>query len=65
MFKKVVFILSVFISTNLIFGQTEISETSKLASYAKIWGFLKYYHPEVAKGKFDWDKEFITQLPLV
>lgn len=65
MFKKVVFILAVFISTNLIFGQTEISETSKLASYAKIWGFLKYYHPEVAKGKFDWDKEFITQLPLV
>lgn len=65
MFKKIVFILSVFISTNLIFGQTEISETNKLASYAKIWGFLKYYHPEVAKGKFDWDKEFITQLPLV
>lgn len=65
MFKKIVFILAVFISTNLIFGQTEISETSKLASYAKIWGFLKYYHPEVAKGKFDWDKEFITQLPLV
>jgi len=26
-----------------------------LASYGKVWGFLKYYHPEVAKGKFDWD----------
>lgn len=23
----------------------------------KVWGFLKYYHPEVRKGKFNWDYE--------
>lgn len=29
----------------------------------KIWGFLKYYHPEIAAGKYDWDKELIEFLP--
>jgi C-terminal processing protease CtpA/Prc len=29
----------------------------------KIWGFLKYYHPEVGKGKYDWDDELFQFLP--
>lgn len=29
----------------------------------KIWGFLKYYHPNVAAGKFNWDKELFNILP--
>ncbi len=29
----------------------------------KTWGFLKYFHPAVASGKFDWDKELISFLP--
>jgi len=28
------------------------------AVFIKIWGFLKYYHPTVAKGKIDWDEAF-------
>ena len=46
-------------------AQQTISETEKLASLGKMYGFLKYYHPEVAKGKYDWDEELIKQLPLV
>lgn len=23
----------------------------------KVWGFLKYYHPAVVEGKYDWDNE--------
>tara|TARA_R110000744_G_scaffold331734_1_gene437190 strand:+ start:678 stop:2327 length:1650 start_codon:yes stop_codon:yes gene_type:complete len=42
-----------------------ISETEKIASLGKIYGFLKYYHPEVGKGKYNWDKEFIKYLPKV
>ncbi|RZJ66241.1 MAG: peptidase S41 [Flavobacterium sp.] len=38
-------------------ASAQLSETDKLYATAKIWGFLKYYHPQVAKGKFDWDKE--------
>lgn len=30
----------------------------------KVWGFLKYYHPTIASGKFDWDKELINFLPV-
>jgi Periplasmic protease len=43
----------------------QISETEKLASVAKIWGFLKYYHPQVADGKFDWDNQLLEILPKV
>ena len=57
-------ILSIF-SSNLLTAQETISETEKIASIGKIYGFLKYYHPEVGKGKFDWDKEFIKYLPKV
>lgn len=29
----------------------------------KIWGFLKYYHPEIAKGDFNWDYELFRTVP--
>lgn len=31
----------------------------------KIWGFLKYYHPNVAAGEFDWDKELFYIMPKI
>jgi len=43
----------------------QISETEKLATAAKIWGFLKYYHPQVADGKFNWDNQLLEILPKV
>ena len=30
---------------------------------AKIWGFLKYYHPSIASGKYNWDYELFKFLP--
>src|SRR5690606_23018812 len=30
-----------------------------LSAFIQVWGFLKYFHPSVAQGKFDWDLEFI------
>lgn len=29
----------------------------------KIWGFLKYHHPEIAKGNFNWDYELFRFVP--
>ncbi|MEW6999219.1 S41 family peptidase [Colwelliaceae bacterium BS250] len=29
----------------------------------KIWGFLKYHHPAIAKAKYNWDYELIRILP--
>jgi carboxyl-terminal processing protease len=43
----------------------QLTENQKLESLAKVWGFLKYYHPEVAKGKIDWDAELFTKIKEV
>jgi C-terminal processing protease CtpA/Prc len=47
------------------FAQEKLSETQKLAATAKIWGFLKYYHPNVADGKTNWDDQLFDILPQV
>jgi carboxyl-terminal processing protease len=36
-----------------------------LALLGRVWGFLKYYHPQVAQGKFDWDKELFRKIHTV
>ncbi len=28
-----------------------------------IWGFLKYYHPNIAKGEYNWDYELFRMMP--
>ncbi|MBC7000812.1 hypothetical protein [Cytophaga sp. FL35] len=63
--KKKVSILIFFICANIAFTQIKLTETEKLATTAKIWGFLKYYHPEVAEGKYDWDDQLFKILPKV
>jgi hypothetical protein len=64
--KNLIIILTLSIlSQNFLTAQQSISETDKLASLGKMYGFLKYYHPEVAKGKLNWDQEFIKILPEI
>lgn len=36
---------------------------NNLELLGKIWGFLKYHHPEIASGKYDWDDELFQFLP--
>jgi len=59
------FVIGFWLSFHLVEAQEILSETEKLAATGKVWGFLKYYHPEVAKGKYNWDKELFRVLPLV
>lgn len=40
-------------------------EIDHLFVLGKLWGFLKYHHPAVAKGKFNWDKELADIIPAV
>ena len=35
-------------------------QTENLYVLAKVWGFLKYHHPDVAKGKNNFDTELFT-----
>lgn len=44
------------------FSSEDISDLSVLC---KVWGFLKYYHPAVVEGKYNWDAELIKMLPSV
>lgn len=36
---------------------------NELSTLGKIWGFLKYYHPAIAKGNYNWDYELFRFLP--
>lgn len=63
--KAILLFICIVFSQNLSFAQQKLSDTKKLASLAKVYGFLKYYHPEVGKGKFNWDQQFLQYLPKV
>lgn len=62
--KTYILILALIFTANSGLTQ-ELTQTQKLSSLCKVWGFLKYYHPEVAKGKWDWDSVLIKKIPLV
>jgi hypothetical protein len=41
------------------------NQTNNLFILGKVWGFLKYYHPSIAKGEYNWDFELFRILPKV
>ncbi|MNS08880.1 Peptidase family S41 [compost metagenome] len=47
------------------FAKDKLTETQKLAATCKVWGFLKYYHPNVADGSKNWDNQLFEILPQV
>jgi C-terminal processing protease CtpA/Prc len=40
-------------------------EKKPLIALGQLWGFLKYHHPAVAEGKYDWDMELIKLVPAI
>ncbi|MFC4211652.1 S41 family peptidase [Pedobacter lithocola] len=60
--KKLIIILLFSILYLESFARQNISETTKIETFVKIWGFLKYHHTVVATGKTDWDREFTTRI---
>jgi len=50
------------LSQRLNSGEEEFL-TTNLELLGKLWGFLKYHHPEIGKGKYDWDDELFQLLP--
>jgi C-terminal processing protease CtpA/Prc len=39
------------------------TQVQHLSLLGKVWGFLKYYHPSVAAGNYNWDYELLRILP--
>ncbi|MFW0739754.1 S41 family peptidase [Flavobacterium sp. T12S277] len=55
-FLVVVFLIG-YVSFSCAQPKSILSEVDKLEATAKIWGFLKYYHPNVANGSRNWDEQ--------
>ncbi|MBW8524818.1 peptidase S41 [Chryseobacterium chendengshani] len=41
----------------------DAKNTENLKNLGLIWGYLKYYHPNIAKGNYNWDYELFRLLP--
>jgi len=39
------------------------TQLTNLEFLGYVWGFLKYHHPEIAKGNLNWDYELFRMLP--
>ncbi len=48
--------------SNISLDQNHIETLKKLGL---IWGYLKYYHPNVAKGNYNWDYELFRIYPKI
>ena len=56
----IIFIIAFAGIANRLSAQTQ---TERIALYCKVWGFIKYHHPNVAGGTIDWDSVFIAHIP--
>ena len=67
----ILLLLFVFNNSYLVKGQNienskpNENEIKNFYNLCKVWGFLKYYHPNVAKGSFNWDEHLLTILPKI
>ena len=49
--------------SQITFTTLNKTQLDNLDLLGKIWGFLKYYHPAIAKGNYNWDYELFRILP--
>ncbi|MET3026628.1 S41 family peptidase [Flavobacterium sp. UW10123] len=69
--KYIVLLLVVFCNLHVVQSQDiqpstlNKNEIQNLSNLCKVWGFLKYYHPNVAKGNFNWDEQLLTIIPKI
>lgn len=51
--------------SGIITNSIEKSQIDNLKHLGLIWGFLKYYHPNIAKGEYNWDNELFRTIPKI
>ncbi|WP_345241991.1 S41 family peptidase [Nibrella saemangeumensis] len=51
--------------SGITLAQLTSQQISNLAVLGRVWGFLKYHHPAIAKGDYNWDAELFRVLPKV
>lgn len=45
--------------------QLDAAKIEDLAVLGKVWGFLKYHHPIVTAGNYNWDNELFQIMPAI
>jgi len=48
--------------SKFVLNELSKKDIDKLQLISKLWGFLKYYHPNVASGNYDWDDQLFQLL---
>lgn len=59
------FSLLVLLVVQIAFSQNFGFENKKTEDLIRIWGVLKYQHPEVSKGTFNFDEEFVNEFKVM
>ena len=62
--KKII-LLILFFNAPITFSQNKVTDSQKIERLIQIWGLLKYHHPEISKGKYDFNNEFIMQFDKI
>ncbi|MCP4146379.1 MAG: hypothetical protein GY757_01390 [bacterium] len=53
------------VTEDINFSTLSDLQITHLAGLAKVWGFLKYYHPVVTRGELDWDNVLMETIAEV
>jgi C-terminal processing protease CtpA/Prc len=51
--------------SEIVLDQPGSLEIENLTNLGMIWGFLKYYHPAVARGDYNWDASLFRIMPKI
>jgi hypothetical protein len=51
--------------SGITLGALSKVQIDNLATLGKVWGFLKYHHPDITSGKRNWDYDLFRVLPKV
>ena len=49
--------------SSIVLSNLTLKKIEDLELLGKVWGFLKYHHPAVTKGNYNWDYELFRFLP--
>jgi C-terminal processing protease CtpA/Prc len=60
---QMVLIICLLVFQTITLHSEQLSETGNLAMLARVWGFLKYYHPQSNNSIADWDDIVIEFIP--
>jgi carboxyl-terminal processing protease len=63
--KQALFLYIIFISSFARGFSIDSTKVQQLGGLCRVWGYLKYYHPQIQKGKIDWDSKLIETIPQV